>query len=59
MKIIKLLLDKFYVHTFYSIIGFTLGSVFVLYPGFTFDINGIVSILCFMLGGVSIIFLKM
>lgn len=50
MKIIKFLLDKFYVQTFYSIIGFTLGSVFVLYPGFTFDINGIISVLCILLG---------
>ena len=50
MKLIKFLLDKFYAPTFYSIIGFTLGSVFVLYPGFTFDINGIISILSLTLG---------
>lgn len=50
MKLIKFLLDNYYTKTFYSIIGFTLGSVFVLYPGFTFDINGVVSILCFLLG---------
>lgn len=50
MKIIKVLLDRFYIQTFYSIIGFTLGSVFVLYPGFTFDINGIISVLCIFLG---------
>lgn len=50
MKVIKFLLDKFYVQTFYSIIGFTLGSVFVLYPGFTFDMNGLISVLCFLLG---------
>lgn len=50
MKLIKFLLDKFYVETFYCIIGFTIGSVFVLYPGLTFDVNGIISILCFILG---------
>lgn len=50
MKLIKFLLDKFYAPTFYSIIGFTLGSVFVLYPGFSFDINGAVSILSLTLG---------
>lgn len=32
MKITKFLLDKFYSQTFFTIIGFTLGSVFVLYP---------------------------
>lgn len=32
MRITKFLLDKFYVQTFFVIIGFTLGSIFVLYP---------------------------
>lgn len=32
MKIIKLLLDKFYIQTMFSIIGFTIGSIFVLFP---------------------------
>ena len=50
MKLIKFLLDKFHAQTFFSIIGFTLGSIFVLYPGFTFDINGLISILSLCLG---------
>ena len=50
MKLIKILLDKFYIQTFFSIIGFTLGSIFVLYPGFTFDINGLISIFSLLLG---------
>ena len=50
MKLIKVLLDKFHSQTFFSIIGFTLGSIFVLYPGFSFDINGIISILSLLLG---------
>lgn len=50
MKIIKFLLDRFHIQTFFSIIGFTLGSIFVLYPGFTFDINGLISILSLCLG---------
>lgn len=50
MKIIKYLLDNFYMQTFYSIIGFTIGSVFVLYPEITFDLNGIISVLCFLFG---------
>lgn len=32
MKITKFLLDRFYAQTFFVIIGFTLGSIFVLYP---------------------------
>ena len=36
MKLTKFLLDKFYPQTFFAIIGFTLGSVFILYPRFFF-----------------------
>lgn len=50
MKIIKYLLDNYYIQTFYSIIGFTIGSVFVLYPGISFDLTGLISVLCFFLG---------
>lgn len=50
MKIIKKLLDKYYIKTFYSIIGFSIGSAFVLYPGINFDLTGVISILCFLLG---------
>ena len=50
MKITKFLLDKYHSPTFFIIIGFTIGSIFVLYPGFTFDINGIISILSLSLG---------
>lgn len=50
MKIIKYLLDNFYIQTFYSIIGFTIGSVFVLFPGISFDLTGLISGLCFLLG---------
>ena len=32
MKITKYLLDRFYAQTFFVIIGFTIGSIFVLYP---------------------------
>ena len=50
MKITKFLLEHFYVQTFYAIIGFTLGSIFVLYPGFSFDLSGLVSLLCLLCG---------
>ena len=32
MKVTKFLLDRFYAQTFFTIIGFTIGSIFVLYP---------------------------
>lgn len=50
MKLTKYLLDNYHAPTFFSIIGFTLGSILVLYPGFTFDINGIISIFSLILG---------
>lgn len=50
MKITKVLLNKFYAQTFYTIIGFTLGSIFVIWPEFTFDLNDIISFLCMMVG---------
>lgn len=41
-------------YTYFGIIGFIIGSIFVIYPGFTFDIQGLISIvllvLCFILG---------
>lgn len=58
MKIIKYLLNKFYTQTMFSIIGFTLGSTFVLFP----EINGmyetLLSILCGILGYYIITFIK-
>lgn len=48
MKIIKYLLDKFYIQTMFSIIGFTLGSVLVLFP----EINSINEIIIFILCGI-------
>lgn len=50
MKLTKTLLNRFYAQTFYTIIGFTLGSIFVIWPEFTFDLNGIISFLCMMIG---------
>jgi len=50
LKIIKYLLDNFYMQTFYSIIGFTLGSVLVLYTPLSFDSAGLVSILLLITG---------
>lgn len=32
-------------YTYFGIIGFILGSIFVIYPGFSFDIRGTLSII--------------
>lgn len=50
LVIIKLLLKHFYMQTYYSIIGFTLGSVLVLYTPLTFDFTSFVSIILFVIG---------
>lgn len=50
LKIIKYLLDHYYIQTFYFIIGFTLGSIPVLYIPLTFDLTGFVSILLLITG---------
>lgn len=50
LKLIKYLLDNYYLQTFYSIIGFTLGSILVLYSPITFDTTGFVSILLLIAG---------
>lgn len=50
MKLTKICLDKFYVQTFYTIAGFTLGSILVIWPDFSFDLNGLFSFLCMLIG---------
>lgn len=50
LVIIKLLLKHFYMETYYSIIGFTLGSVLVLYSPISFDFAGLASIILLVVG---------
>ena len=50
MKITKLLLERHYAPMFYSIIGFTLGSVFVLFPAVSNALEILICILCVILG---------
>lgn len=54
MKIIKYLLDKFYVKTMCSIIGFTIGSIFVLMPQVGSFLEIFISALCALCGYYSI-----
>ena len=47
LKAIQILLRNFAQYTYYAICGFTIGSIFVLLPGFSFNFNGFISlILC-------------
>ena len=50
MKLVKFLLDNYYSQTFYCIIGFTLGSIFVLYPGISCVNDAILGTLGLLLG---------
>lgn len=45
LKIIEFLFLKFKTYTYYGIIGFTLGSIFVLFPGFNFNLISFISIM--------------
>lgn len=54
MKIIKYLLDKLYTQTMFSIIGFTLGSVFVLLPSINTVLETIITLACIICGYCSI-----
>lgn len=47
LKIIQILLENFNSQTFFAITGFVFGSILIMYPGFTMDINGFCSILLF------------
>ena len=50
MKLLKVLLDNFYTQTFFCIIGFTIGSIFVLLPHSSSLYEIIICILCIFLG---------
>ena len=50
MKLIKILLDHFHSQTIFAIIGFSLGSVFVLYPTYSFNLESLMGITLLVLG---------
>ena len=50
LKLIQYFLKKHTIQTYYSIIGFVLGSVLIIYPGFSFDIEHILGIVFFFIG---------
>lgn len=50
MKLISFLLNKYYIQTFFCIIGFTLGSIFILYPGISSWSESVLGILSLLFG---------
>ena len=49
-KIIDMLLAKFYGYTYYAILGFIIGSIIFIFPGFAFSLTGLVSVITFVVG---------
>ena len=45
MKLTKFLLEHFYAPTFYCIVGFTVGSIFVLLPSFSCSLDVVIGVL--------------
>lgn len=41
-------LNNYFSQTYYSIIGFVLGSILILYPGFTYSFETLTGIFCFL-----------
>lgn len=50
MKIIQMLLNKYHSQTMFGIIGFGLGSIFILYPNYSLNISSLISIILLILG---------
>lgn len=50
MKITKWLLDRYHYATITGIIGFSLVSIFILWPGYHFDFTSLISIVILILG---------
>ena len=50
MKLIKILLNKFHSQTIFGIIGFSLGSVLILYPTYFFNLESLIGIMLLIVG---------
>ena len=50
MKIIQYLLNRYHSQTIFGIIGFSLGSVLILYPGYSFNLESLIGIILLVLG---------
>lgn len=58
LNISKYCLNNFPTQTYYTILGFVLGSIFVLYPGFSFDLQGVICIILLLIGFFLSIYLE-
>ena len=50
MKLIQFLLNKYHSQTYYTILGFVIGSIFILVPRIGFNMTGMLSILFCLIG---------
>lgn len=50
MKITQILLNKYHSQTIYGIIGFSLGSILILYPTYSFNLESLIAIILLVLG---------
>lgn len=50
IKIVKVLLSKYQQATYMAILGLVIGSVLVIYPGFTFNFTGFFALICMCIG---------
>jgi len=48
LVIMQFLFNNFKSYTYFAIIGFVLSSIFVIYPGFSFDTTGVLAIIIFV-----------
>ena len=59
-KLIDVLLKKYHNGTYYAIIGFVVGAIPALYPGFSFNLQGVVSVITLILGFIgAVVFSKL
>jgi len=49
-KLISLLFKRIYGYTYYTVLGFVLGSIIAIFPGIAFDFRYLISMLLFVLG---------
>ena len=49
-KLMNILIEKFYGYTYYAILGFIIGSIIFIFPGFTCNLVGLASIITFAIG---------
>ena len=50
MKIIQKLLNNYHSQTLFGIIGFSLGSILILYPRYSLNLESFISIILLVLG---------